>query len=110
MKAKYLISLTLAATSALALVARADDSDSDRAHPGVFVSDSVITAKVKSQLLAQGVHEFGHIKVDTDRDGMVWLSGTAKSHEAEDRAVTIARDTKGVVRVKDDIRIAADAD
>ena len=109
MKAKYLVSVILSATSVLALTAHADDVDADRSHPGAFVSDSVITAKVKSQLLAKSVHEFGHIKVDTDRDGVVWLSGTARTHDAEDRAVAIARDTKGVVSVKDDISIASDA-
>jgi hyperosmotically inducible protein len=36
------------------------------------------------------------IRVDTDADGVVYLSGTARSQSEVERAVQIARDTDGV--------------
>lgn len=110
MNARYVIPLLLVATSAVAPVAPADEVDSDRDHPQVFVGDSVITAKVKAHLLAQGLDDFGHIRVDTDRDGVVWLSGTARTHDAAGKAVAIARETKGVVKVNDGITVMRESD
>ena len=46
-----------------------------------------------------------HIKVDTDANGIVQLSGFAKSQAEADKAVSIAQGVKGVTSVKNDIRI-----
>jgi hyperosmotically inducible protein len=46
--------------------------------------------------------------VDTDKDGVVWLSGTARNRQEADRAVEIARGTDGVIRVKNDIVVRPD--
>jgi hyperosmotically inducible periplasmic protein len=87
----------LVATGLLAGAAvYAQDADVDRSHPQAFVKDSVITTKVKSKLAAEHITSLGRIRVDTDADGVVWLSGSAHSQEAIDRAVSIARDTDGV--------------
>jgi osmotically-inducible protein OsmY len=48
-----------------------------------------------------------NIKVDTDDKGVVTLSGKAKSKAEADQAVKIARDTKGVTSVKNDILVQA---
>jgi osmotically-inducible protein OsmY len=48
------------------------------------------------------------IRVDTDDRGMVWLSGTAPSREAADRAVQLARETEGVEGVKSSITVKRD--
>ena len=46
-----------------------------------------------------------NIKVDTDDKGVVTLSGNAKSKAEADKAVMIARDTKGVTSVKNEIQV-----
>ena len=86
----------------------ADDTDSDRSHPGHFIKDSAITVAIKTKLAADHVNSLAHIKVDTDKDGVVYLSGAARTKAAAERAVEIARSTDGVVRVKNDIIVKAD--
>ena len=49
-----------------------------------------------------------HIKVDTDNKGMVNLSGTARSQDAVDKAVSIARGVKGVTSVENHIKVVSD--
>ena len=84
------------------------DADVDRSHPKAFVKDSVITTKIKSKLAADHITSIGHIHVDTDADGVVWLSGTARSQDAVEHAVDIARDTDGVRGVKNHLKVKAD--
>jgi hyperosmotically inducible periplasmic protein len=86
----------------------AQDADVDRSHPKAFVKDSAITTKVKSKLAAQHLTSVARIHVDTDADGVVWLSGTAKSQEEIDRAVSIARGTERVVAVKNELTVQND--
>jgi hyperosmotically inducible protein len=89
--------VALAAAGLLAGAAvYAQDGDTDRSHPKAFVKDSVITTKIKSKLAAEHITSLGRIRVDTDADGMVYLSGSARSKEAIGHAVAIARETEGV--------------
>ena len=94
------LTIATAALAAAGLLAGAavyaQDSDVDRSHPKAFVKDSVITTKIKSKLAADHITSLGRIRVDTDAEGMVYLSGSAHSKEAVNRAVEIARDTEGV--------------
>lgn len=85
-----------------------DDVDLDRSHHKAFVKDSVITTKVKTKLASEHLSSLAKIHVDTDADGVVWLSGTAPTRDAADQAVTLARSTEGVVGVKSDIKIKGD--
>jgi hyperosmotically inducible protein len=95
--------------SVLAPVASyAADSDKDRSKPATFVKDSVITTKIKAKLAAEHLGSAKHISVDTDRDGVVWLSGTANSQAEVDKAVEIARKTEGVKSVKRDLKVQKD--
>jgi len=89
-------------------VLAAPDSDSDRSHPSAFVKDSEITSKIKTKLAAEHLTSLGHIHVDTDKDGIVWLSGTAHSQEAVDKAVSIARETEHVKSVHSDLTVKKD--
>lgn len=82
------------------------DPDADRDHPGQFVKDSVITTAIKTKLAAEHLGSLTQIKVDTDMDGIVRLSGTANTRGAIERAVEIARGTDGVVAVRNDIVVA----
>ena len=89
--------VALAAAGLLAGAAiYAQDADVDRSHPKAFVKDSVITTKIKSKLAADHVSSLAKIRVDTDADGVVWLSGSAHSKDEIKRAVEIARNTEGV--------------
>jgi hyperosmotically inducible protein len=82
-----------------------EDLDTDRSHPKAFIKDSVITAKIKSQLAAQHLSGLTRIHVDTDADGVVWLSGVATSQADIDKAKTIARSTEHVVAVESEIKL-----
>lgn len=81
------------------VAAYAADGDADRSKPAAFVKDSVITTKIKAKLAAEHPASAKHIKVDTDKNGVVWLSGTTDSQAEADKAVEIARNTEGVKSV-----------
>jgi hyperosmotically inducible protein len=91
--------------AALAPVAFAADSDTDRNKPATFVKDSAITTKIKTKLAADNPASMATIHVDTDKDGIVWLSGTAKTKQDVDKAVSIAKNTEGVKSVKNDVKV-----
>jgi hyperosmotically inducible protein len=82
------------------------DSDSDRSHPKAFAKDSWITTKIKADLVKAKDVSATHIKVDTDDKGIVTLSGTARTQAEADKAVSIARDVKGVVAVENNIKVS----
>jgi len=96
------------ATLMTPLIASAADSDADRKNPVAFVKDSVITTKVKARLAAEKMSSLAKVHVDTDREGMVVLSGSAPSRESADKAVEIARATDGVTSVRSTITIKKD--
>jgi hyperosmotically inducible periplasmic protein len=81
-------------------------ADSDASYPGMYVKDSAITTKVKTKLVAKEPTTLTNVKVNTDRDGMVWLSGTVPTKAASDRAEEIAKDTDGVRGVHNNIVVA----
>ena len=91
-----------------AMVLAAEDSDADRSHPAAFVKDSAITTKIKAQLAAEHITSMGRIHVDTDKNGVVWLTGSARTQEAADKAESIARDTEHVKAVHNDIKVKKD--
>jgi hyperosmotically inducible protein len=65
----------------------------------------VITTKVKSKLAAKHLTTLTRIKVDTDENGVVWLSGRAPTQDAVDMATMIAKDTEGVTSVHNGVAI-----
>ncbi len=69
------------------------------------VGDAVITGKIKAEFAKDKLVKARNIRVDTDDKGVVTLSGNARSKAEADQAVRIARDTKGVNSVRNDIRI-----
>ncbi len=85
-----------------------DDRDMDRDHPKAFVKDSAITAKNKAKLATAHLTSLARIHVDTDAEGVVWLTGSARSQDEIDKAVAIARDTERVVAVKNKLTIKQD--
>jgi hyperosmotically inducible protein len=71
------------------------------------VRDAVITTKIKAEFAKDKQVSALNIKVDTDDKGVVTLSGNARSKAEADKAVKIARDTKGVSSVKNEIKVQA---
>ena len=104
---------TLATTLVMALAllsppiasAAVGDVDEERTHPENFVKDSAITASVRMRLAQQAETRGGTIRVDTDAQGVVWLSGNAPSAEAAALAESIARGTTGVRDVQNHIAV-----
>jgi hyperosmotically inducible protein len=108
MKIKFATAYLVAGALLAPLAGYAADSDTDRSHPMTFVKDSVITTKVKSKLAAEHPGSLGHIQVDTDAKGQVWLSGNARTQEDIDKAISIARGTEGVVSVTSRLTVKKD--
>lgn len=108
MKTKLLTSCFIIGTLLAPVAVHAADSDKDRSHPMTYVKDSVITTKIKSKLAADHPGSMKHIKVDTDKDGVVWLTGTANTQEEINQAITTARSTDGVRSVWSDLKIKFD--
>ena len=86
----------------------AADSDTDRSKPAVFVKDSVITTKIKTKLAAEHPGSLKHVSVDTDMNGVVWMTGTANTQGEVDQAVAIARGTEGVKSVNSTLTVQKD--
>jgi hyperosmotically inducible protein len=108
MNAKFAMTLLVCGMFIGPCVTMAQDSDADRSHPKAFVKDSAITTKIKTKLAAEHITSLGRIHVDTDKDGVVWLSGSARTQEAIDKAVSIARETEGVKDVHNHVKIKKD--
>jgi hyperosmotically inducible protein len=108
MNKKFATGCLIAGALLLPVATYAADSDMSNSQPGAFVKDSVITASVKTQLGAEKVMSLIHIHVDTDRNGVVYLSGTAPSHAAIDKAVSIASSVKGVASVHNEILVKSE--
>jgi hyperosmotically inducible protein len=102
------IALVCSALLGPMVAAHADDRDSDRKHPITFVKDSIITTKVKAMLADEKMSSLAHVKVDTDKHGIVVLSGYVRSQEQKDKAVAIATKTEGVTEVRNHLTIKAD--
>jgi|SRR5580658_3029768 hyperosmotically inducible protein len=81
-------------------------TDSDASYPGMYVKDSAITTKVRTKLVAKEPTTLTNVQVNTDHDGIVWLSGTVPTKAAKDRAEAIAKETDGVNGVHNSIVVA----
>ena len=102
MKRLILASMLAASIVSVPMVLADDESTPpDSSHH--FVKDSVITSKVKSKLAAKHLTTLTRIKVDTDENGVVWLSGRAPTQDAVDLAGMIAKNTDGVNSVHNDV-------
>jgi hyperosmotically inducible periplasmic protein len=73
---------------------------------GEVVTDAAITSAVKTKFLAEPGVPGTAINVDT-KNHVVTLTGTVKSKAEAEKAVAVARDTKGVKRVVNHLKVAA---
>ena len=108
MNTKLAASYIIAGALLLPIAGYTADSDADRSSPKTFVKDSAITIKIKAELAEEKLSSLVHIGVDTEKNGMVTLSGTAPSQKAADKAVSIAGAVAGVTSVQNNIHIKAD--
>ena len=108
MKTTLALACLILGTSLTPVIGYATDADTDRSHPVACVKDSVITTKIKTELAANHLTSLGRIHVDTDADGIVYLSGTARTQHAIDKAVSIAEKTEHVKSVKNGLTVKKD--
>jgi hyperosmotically inducible periplasmic protein len=73
---------------------------------GEVVTDAAITSAVKTKFLAEPGVPGTAINVDT-KNHVVTLTGTVKTKAEAEKAVAVARDTKGVKRVVNHLKVAA---
>ena len=81
-------------------------ASSEGSSAKTFVKDAVITAKIKAEMAKDKQVSAMNIKVDTDKNGVVTLSGKAKSRDEAEKAVLIARGVQGVTSVENKIEVA----
>lgn len=102
MKIKFAATCIVAGALLLPMTGYSADS------PKTFVKDSVITAKIKSELAEEKLSSLVKIGVDTTDKGVVVLTGNARNQAAVDKAVSIAKAVKGVTSVENNLKIVAD--
>jgi hyperosmotically inducible periplasmic protein len=107
-KLKRILVALMAGGLALPVVTHSADGDTDRSKPKIWVKDSLITTKIKAELAAKRLSSAVHIKVDTDADGFVMLSGNARTQAEVDQATQIARAVQGVKSVDNQIKVKAE--
>ena len=90
-----------AARLAAQAAARANDA---AGKVGDTVSDSTLTAKIKSKMVLDDEVKARGIDVDTSGT-VVTLTGVVRSTGERDRAVRLASETKGVTKVIDELRV-----
>lgn len=109
MSAKFATALFLAGALIVPVAgyaAATADTQSMTGKTKAVVSDAAITTKIKAGFAKDNQVSAMHIKVDTD-NGVVKLSGTAKSQAEAERAAQIAQSTAGVASVNNDIQVSA---
>jgi len=79
-------------------------STSKQEGTGEYVDDAVITTKVKAAIFNDDTLKTFEINVETFK-GVVQLSGFVSSQASINKAVQVARQVKGVVSVKNSMRI-----
>lgn len=102
------IPLAIAVTFALVVApgpSWALDGSSEAAVHPQFVKDSRIAGPIRTQLSNDQLTSGAHIRVDSDADGVVYLSGTAGSQQAIDQAVLVAWSAKRVTAVKSSLSV-----
>ncbi len=99
--------LTLALASALIATVGATSGCAvarDQQTAGSYIDDTALTTRVKAKFAADPTVSAMAISVETLK-GTVQLAGFAKSAEEKAMAEKLARETSGVVAVRNDIAI-----
>ena len=99
------LTLTMIAAAGLALSGTAFlgcASTRTQESTGEYIDDSVITSKVKADILGDEHLKSFQIGVETNK-GVVQLSGFVNSSHAKERAGEVASKVKGVSHVRNDL-------
>jgi hyperosmotically inducible protein len=99
---KYTRALAIALLAGATLVGTGCAVIRGQETAGAYVDDVAITTAVKAKFVEDKTVDAGAIKVQT-LNGTVQLSGFAKSSAERSQAETLARNTKGVRQVKNDL-------
>ena len=99
--AKRLFAVSIAA---LMLFAIGCASTSTQESTGEYIDDTTITTKVKTAIFNEPSLKVAQINVETYK-AVVQLSGFVNSGAEINKAASVARSVKGVVSVKNDIRL-----
>ncbi len=102
MKKPSLIAAVLSAFLVVSVVGCA--STSKQEGTGEYVDDAVITTKVKAAIFNEPTLKSTEINVETFK-GTVQLSGFVNSQADINKAVEVARSVKGVVSVKNNMKL-----
>jgi osmotically-inducible protein OsmY len=97
--------LTAAMTAVALLSAAGCSVMRDQQSVGTYIDDSVLTTRVKAKFADNPTVSAMALSVETFK-GIVQLTGVAKSSEERMLAEKLARETSGVIGVKNDIRVS----
>jgi len=101
---KFITSLVLISIFSASTVVFAEDKKSD-VNVGEFLKDSAITTQIKAKILATSDIDSLRIKVDTDNNGIVVLSGAVKTEAEKVTVHNIAHALDGVKKVINKVEI-----
>ena len=99
---KFLASMFMIGAFLTPIASFSADKDSS---VGEYVKDSVITSRIKAKFATEKDLSSLHISVDTDKNGVVVLSGTTGSQAEKDKAHAVAHSVEGVTKVVNQIKI-----
>ncbi|HEY9277307.1 MAG TPA: BON domain-containing protein [Methylotenera sp.] len=104
---KLILAGVLMATLGCASSSQKDDNtNSKRERAGDYIDDAVITTKVKAAILNEPALKSYEVNVETYK-GVVQLSGFVSTEAEVIKAAGLASSIKGVVSVKNDLRVKA---
>jgi len=99
---KHLRAMALAALTGITLLSSGCAVVRGQETVGAYVDDAAITTAVKAKFVDDKIVSAGSISVET-LNGIVQLSGFAKSAAEKSQAEQIARNSKNVRSVRNDI-------
>jgi osmotically-inducible protein OsmY len=99
----WALAIAVAVTAGVAPVGQAQDRTVKER-----VDDAAITTAVKTKLVADRVKNLVAVNVDTQQ-GVVHLQGTVPTEQDRMEAERLARSTKGVMEVRNDLKVSSPA-
>jgi len=100
MQARFILAAVVSAAALLSATGCAVVRDQESV--GAYVDDATLTTRVKAKFAADPTVSAMSISVETMK-GVVQISGFAKSAEEKRMAEKLARDTSGVMGVRNDV-------
>lgn len=105
---KFIASILLASIFLAPVLSVAENGDLKSSIED-FVKNSAITTEIKARLMEAEDIDSLFIRVDTDNNGAVVLTGTVKTEAEKDRALNIAHSVDGVKEVLNKLEVQPDS-